>query len=162
VASQNTAFFLASVPLPFNILTCTTMQCVSDSGTPFPAWLAVCLLCRCVYSIQCECSRSYTGKTGRRLAVRLCERKHNLKDGLLEDSELAQHACKEEHRNMWHEARILDTQGIGPHSVIVCLTNRISQPSLDIIPIWIPLTIDAVITSKRSPCHDRFPIGLYV
>jgi hypothetical protein len=39
---------------------------------------------RCVYSIPCECGRSYLGETGRPLAVRLREHKHNLKEGLLE------------------------------------------------------------------------------
>jgi hypothetical protein len=43
---------------------------------------------RCVYSIPCECGRSYIGETGRLLAVRLHEHKHNLKEGLLEKSKL--------------------------------------------------------------------------
>jgi hypothetical protein len=47
---------------------------------------------RCVYSIPCECGRSYIGETGSPLAVRLRELKHNLKKGLLEKSKLAQHA----------------------------------------------------------------------
>jgi hypothetical protein len=38
---------------------------------------------RCVYSILCECGRSYIGETGRPLAVLLREHKHNLKEGLL-------------------------------------------------------------------------------
>jgi hypothetical protein len=48
---------------------------------------------QCVYSIPCECGRSYTGETGRTLAVWLCEPRHNLKKCLLEKSKLAQHAC---------------------------------------------------------------------
>jgi predicted GIY-YIG superfamily endonuclease len=48
-------------------------------------------MARCVYSIPCECGRSYIGETGSPLAVRLCEHKHNLKEGLLEKSKLAQH-----------------------------------------------------------------------
>ncbi|PNF31038.1 hypothetical protein B7P43_G17855, partial [Cryptotermes secundus] len=35
-----------------------------------------------VYSIPCECGRSYIGETGRPLAVRLREHRHNLKEGL--------------------------------------------------------------------------------
>jgi hypothetical protein len=37
-----------------------------------------------IYNIPCECGRSYIGETGRPLAVRLREPKHNLKDVLLE------------------------------------------------------------------------------
>jgi hypothetical protein len=51
-----------------------------------------------IYSIPCECGRSYTGETGRPLAVRLREHRHNLKDGLLEKSKLAYHAHEE---NIW-------------------------------------------------------------
>jgi predicted GIY-YIG superfamily endonuclease len=47
---------------------------------------------QCVYSIPCECGRSYIGETGRPLAVRLREHKHNFKEGLLEKSKFAQHA----------------------------------------------------------------------
>jgi hypothetical protein len=38
---------------------------------------------QCVYSIPCECGRSDIGETGRLLAVRLREHRHNLKEGLL-------------------------------------------------------------------------------
>jgi hypothetical protein len=50
-----------------------------------------------VYSIPCECGRSYIGETGRTLAVRLHEHtcRHNFKAGLLEKSKLAQHAYEE-------------------------------------------------------------------
>jgi hypothetical protein len=41
-----------------------------------------------VYSIPCECDRSYIGKAGRNLAVRLREHRHSLKEGLLENSKL--------------------------------------------------------------------------
>jgi predicted GIY-YIG superfamily endonuclease len=36
---------------------------------------------QCIYSIPCECGRSYIGETGRPLAVRLREHRHNLKEG---------------------------------------------------------------------------------
>jgi hypothetical protein len=39
---------------------------------------------QCIYSIPCECVRSYIGETGRPLAMMLCEHKHNLQQGLLE------------------------------------------------------------------------------
>jgi hypothetical protein len=41
---------------------------------------------QCVYSISCECGRSYIGQAGGPLAVRLGEKRHNLKDGLPEKS----------------------------------------------------------------------------
>jgi hypothetical protein len=63
---------------------------------------------QCVYSIPCECGRSYIGEKGRPLAVRLREHRHNLKEGLLEKSKLAQHAYEEGHRVGWDEARILE------------------------------------------------------
>jgi hypothetical protein len=41
-------------------------------------------------------------------AVRLREHRHNIKDGLLEKSKLAQHAYEEDHRVDRDEARILE------------------------------------------------------
>jgi hypothetical protein len=43
-----------------------------------------------VYSIPCECGRSYIGETGGPLAVRLSENRHNVKEGLLDKPKLAQ------------------------------------------------------------------------
>jgi hypothetical protein len=93
---------------------------------------------QCVYSIPCECGRSYIGETGRPLAVRLRELRHNLKYDLLEESKLAQHAYKECHRIVRDETRILDSESNSRHKKYnelahtACLKNSISQPRLDI------------------------------
>jgi hypothetical protein len=55
-------------------------------------------MARCIYSIPCECGRSYSGKTGRPLATQLSEHRHHLKEDVLEKSKLAQHAYEEGHR----------------------------------------------------------------
>jgi hypothetical protein len=48
----------------------------------------------CICGIPCECGRSYFGVTGRPLAMRLRKHRHNIQQGLLEISILAQHAYK--------------------------------------------------------------------
>jgi hypothetical protein len=65
---------------------------------------------QCVYSSPCECGRSYIAETGRPLAVRLREHRHNLQQGLLEHSEVAQHAYEEGHRVGWDDARVLEIE----------------------------------------------------
>jgi hypothetical protein len=67
-------------------------------------------MAQCIYSIPCECGRSYIGETGRPLAVGLRELRHILKDDLPEKSNLAQHAYEECHRVGWNEARILEIE----------------------------------------------------
>jgi hypothetical protein len=42
-------------------------------------------MAQCLYSVPCECGRVYISKTGRPLAVWLCEHRQNLKEGLLEN-----------------------------------------------------------------------------
>jgi hypothetical protein len=117
---------------------------------------------RCVYSIPCECGRSYIGETGRPLAVRLRELKHNLREGLLEKAKLAQHAYEEGHRVGWDEARILDIESNSRYrkykesAHMACLTNLISQPSLDISPIWIPLISDDLTYSSWVSIQKTF------
>jgi hypothetical protein len=63
---------------------------------------------QCIYSIPCECGTSYIGETSRPLALRFREHRHNLKEGLLEKSKLAQHAYEEGHRVGWNDARVLE------------------------------------------------------
>jgi hypothetical protein len=42
--------------------------------------------------------------------VWLREHRHNLQQGLLKKSKLAQHACEEGHRVGWDDARVLETE----------------------------------------------------
>jgi hypothetical protein len=110
---------------------------------------------QCVYSIPCECGRSYTGETSRPLAVWLREHRHNLEEGLLEKSKLAQHVYEENHRVFWDEARILEIESNSRHRIykesahMVWLKNAVSQPSLDLSHSC-PLIIDEVTKSKGS------------
>jgi hypothetical protein len=96
---------------------------------------------QCINNIPCECGRSYIGETGRPLALRLREHRHNLKEGLLEKSKLAQHAYEEGDRVFWEEARILESESNSRYrkykesANVACLTNPISQPSVDVSPI---------------------------
>jgi predicted GIY-YIG superfamily endonuclease len=112
-------------------------------------------MAQCIYSIPCECGRSYIGKTGRPLAMRLLEHRHNLKQGLLEKSKLAQHAYEGGHKFGWDEARILDIRSHSKYrkykkaANMACSIDLISQPSLDISPIWIPIISNEVNTSQR-------------
>jgi hypothetical protein len=107
-------------------------------------------MAQCVYSIPCECGRSCIGETGRPLAVR-----HNLQEDLLEKPKLAQHAYEEGHRVGWDDARILEIESNSRYrkykesAHTACLTNPISQLSLNISPIWIPLISIEVSNSEK-------------
>jgi hypothetical protein len=85
----------------------------------------------------------------------LCEHRHNQKEGLVEKSNLAHPACEEGHRVGWDEARILEIESNSKYrkykesAYVACLTNPISQPSLGISPIWIPLISNDVSNSQR-------------
>jgi hypothetical protein len=92
-------------------------------------------MAQCVYSIACECGRSYMGETGRPLAVWLREHRHNLKEALLEKFKLAQHAYEEGHRvGVWDEARTLEIESNSSHrkykelAHMACLKNRSANP----------------------------------
>jgi hypothetical protein len=76
--------------------------------------------------------------------VRLREHRHSLQQDLLEKSKLAQHAYEEGHRVGWDDARVLEIESNSRYrkykesAHMACLINPVSQPSLDISPIWIP------------------------
>jgi hypothetical protein len=94
--------------------------------------------------------------------MQLHEHRHSLKEGLLKKSKLAQHAYEQGYRVGWDDDRILEIESNSRYrkykesAHMVCLTNPISQPSLDISPIWIPLMSNEVSNSQRS---DRFFMG---
>jgi hypothetical protein len=119
---------------------------------------------QCVYSIPTECGRSYTGDTGKPLTMQLHEQRCNFKDGLLEISKLAQHSY-DGRRVLWDEGSVLEIESnsryrkYNERAHMTCLTKSISQPSLAISPIRIPLFSNEVTTSKRSLWHDRFFMG---
>jgi hypothetical protein len=83
------------------------------------------------------------------------EHRHNLQQGLLAKSKLAQHAYEEGHRVGWDDARILEIESSSRYrkykesAHMACLTNPISQPSFDICPIWSPLISSDVCNSQR-------------
>jgi hypothetical protein len=92
-----------------------------------------------VYSIPCECGRSYVGETGRPLVMQLHEYRHNVRECILQKSKLAQHAHHGGHRVGWDETRSLDTDGNNRYKKceqladMVYLLNPISQPSVIIL-----------------------------
>jgi hypothetical protein len=104
---------------------------------------------QCIYSIPCECGRQYIGETGRPLGIQIGEHMNNLKQGLMEKSRLAKHACEEGLRIQWKEAKAaqIETNICRKYKEaahMACMTNPISQPSLETSPIWVPLIRDEV------------------
>jgi hypothetical protein len=69
--------------------------------------------------------------------VPLREHRHNLQQGLLEKSKLAQHAFEEGYRVGWDKYRIFDIESNRRYkkykesAYMACLTNPISPPYLD-------------------------------
>jgi hypothetical protein len=73
------------------------------------------------------------------------EHKYSLTQSLLEKSKLAQHAYEGGHKIYWNEAKVLQ---IEPNTTyrkykesahMSLIGHPISQPSLDISPIWTPI-----------------------
>jgi hypothetical protein len=96
----------------------------------------------------------------------LYEHRHNLKEGFLEKWKLALHAYEEGHREGWYDARILEIESNNIYrkfkefAHMACLTNPISQPSLDISAIFIPfISNEATNPQRRSLWCDRFLMG---
>jgi hypothetical protein len=79
------------------------------------------------------------------LEVCIKEHKHNLKQGLLEKSKLTQHIYEEGHHIKWDEAKSVQKE---PNAIcrkykesahMAYLESTISQPSLEMSPIWLPI-----------------------
>jgi hypothetical protein len=90
------------------------------------------------------------------LGVCLKEHKHNLKQGLLEKSKSAQHMYEEGHCIKWDEAKAIQKE---PNTIyrkhnesahMAYLENTISQPNLEMSPIWLP-----IIKEEIKRIHDE-------
>jgi hypothetical protein len=89
---------------------------------------------QCIYSIPCECGRSYIGETGRPIAVRLREHRRNLQEDLLVKSKLVQHAYEEGQRVGWDDARVLEIESNSRYRKYkelaqYCVLNQPDQPT---------------------------------
>jgi hypothetical protein len=90
----------------------------------------------------------YIGERGKPFGLRLGEHTNSLKQGLMEKSRLAKHAYEEWHRIQWKETVQTEANNIckmyKEAAHMACIMNPISQPSLEISPIWIPLIREKV------------------
>jgi predicted GIY-YIG superfamily endonuclease len=97
------------------------------------------------YIIPCDCGRCYIGETSRHSEVRIKEHKYNLTQGLIGKTKLAQHAYQGGHKICWKKAKVLQIEPNITHKKykesvhMYLLDHPISQPSLDISPIWTPI-----------------------
>jgi hypothetical protein len=120
-----------------------------------------------VYKIPCECCAKYIGETGRPLDIRVSEHRRNwLKlDGEKEEDEattsslLASQAVEHNHQVNWEEVLILakerNTRKREFHEAAAMHIedNVISQPSIDILPLWQPI----LRKEKREIIRERKP-----
>jgi hypothetical protein len=97
----------------------------------------------CICSISCECGINCISEVSRPLILHIQEQRPNLKDSFLEKLKLAQHAFEEDQAG-WSKFKILQIERNRRYrkyketAHMVCLTDSISQPSLEISPICIP------------------------
>lgn len=118
----------------------------------------------CIYSIKCECEGEYIGETKRPLKVRINEHKRNTKNGETTYSKLAKHAWENEHKFKWEEAKILHHEThyykrkFVEGALIKLHDNPISQSSIEVRPLWVPL-LKKHLEQKAPPKHPPvFPL----
>jgi hypothetical protein len=99
-----------------------------------------------IYSIPCECGKSYIGETGRTLQVRLDEHRRSVKKRDPDVSKLCEHYYNTGHRFLWDEAKVIGHEETYKarkvHEAMEIFRGRgfvVSTPSAVIDPVWRPL-----------------------
>ena len=100
-----------------------------------------------IYNIPRECGKRYIGETRRPLQTRVNEHKQNTINGvgLIDKSKIAEHSWEQKHRYKWDKASIINKEEnsrirkLVEYAFIHCPNHVISQPSIDISPIWLPI-----------------------
>jgi hypothetical protein len=86
------------------------------------------------------------------------EHKYDLNQGFLGKSKLGKHSYGEDHKTCWKEEKV---KKIAPNGTnrkckeaahMVLADDPISEPSLDISPIWTPI-IAAEVSKLQLPCR---------
>jgi hypothetical protein len=90
---------------------------------------------QCTYSIPCDCDSCDINKTGRTLEVCIKEYRYNLEQGLWEKSKLAQYVG---YKLRFYRLNVTSTGNTRNQSTCLLVAIPISQPNLDISPIWTP------------------------
>ena len=101
----------------------------------------------CIYKIPCECGKRYIGETCRPVQTRVNERKRNTTNREIDKSKIAEHSWEQKHRFQWDKASIISTgkeenariKKLKESAFIHYTDHVISQPSIDISPIWLPI-----------------------
>jgi hypothetical protein len=112
---------------------------------------------RLLKNFPCDCGRCYIGETSKLLEVRVKKHKYNPTQCLLEKSKLDQHAYEEGHKICWNEAKALQIELNTTYrkykepAHMFPIDHRISQPSLDISPIWTPVITAEVRKLRKTP-----------
>jgi hypothetical protein len=102
--------------------------------------------------------RCYSGETSRPLEMCVKEHKyeHNLTQCIFKKPKLVQHAYKENHRIFWKEVKVFQIEPDTTYrkykefAHMSLIDHMISQPSLDISPIWAPI-ITAEVRKLQLP-----------
>jgi hypothetical protein len=110
---------------------------------------------QCVYNILCDCGRYYNSETSRLLEVCIKEQKYKLTQGLMKNQNDPNMRTKKAKKYVGvkrRSCRLNQTPHTGnTKNLPTYLTDHpISQPRLDISPIWTPV-ITAEVKKNTAP-----------
>ena len=95
--------------------------------------------------MECEYGKRYVGETCRPLKTRVNEHQRNTTNGEIDKSKIAEHSWEQKNRFQWDKASIISKEEnsrirkLKQSAFIHCTDHVISQPSIDISPIWLPI-----------------------
>ena len=92
-----------------------------------------------IYNIPCECRKRYIGETCRPVQTRINEHKRNTTNGEIDKSKIVEHSWEKKHRFQWDKASIISKEENSRIRVHPFTDHVISQPSIGISPIWLPI-----------------------
>ena len=104
----------------------------------------------------CECGKRYIGETYRPLQTRANVHKRNTTSGEVDKSKTAEHSWVHKQRFQWKKASIISKEEnsrirkLKESAFIHCTDHVISQPSIDISLIWLPIIRPEINKKKLS------------
>jgi hypothetical protein len=112
---------------------------------------------QCVYNILCDCGRCYIDESSRHFEVWTKEHKYNPKQSMFAKSKSDQPTYERNHNICCNEAKVLQVEPNATYrkckeyAHMPLIHHPISQPGLDISPIWTPLITAEVKKLQLRP-----------
>jgi hypothetical protein len=119
-----------------------------------------------VYEVPCSCNKSYIGQTSRPVNVRINEHRKKVNSREIYGSKISERVVETNREIKWEDSRILLKEpnwrmiNLVESLFIAANKDTLSQPSIDISPVYLDIVRDELKTIQERAMKVDFPLQI--